>query len=390
MLRSLILSLAFSTNVFANSDEMNEKRAYIDSDVGIVSVYSMPGQNWKTCPQTEGCNAVGWLDSNAQVKIIGDKIIEKSPNPYTGEVEDTEYYYINFDYDREVSGKTYHKTGKGYIDADYIDTKKLESLYKPKTQNIDKCDLRSNSPKKDQNFSNELKSYNLQAVADELQKYIGLCVNKKVNQNVDNPYDILAMPIINSQSVSSIKIGNAKKISRQNLIDIDALARTMYGEMARCYKSGLQYPMAVARVAVNRSESQSRRSEFVSGIHNGQKNILAKVVTSPDKFSVWKPTISGKENPALKQALCPPSQPDRAFWTGSKPPDSELKIWKNTVKIATEAVLYPEQFKKRTAGLKGLFFYTSGLKSFFGMRLVRPSIGDRAISKSQCMQLWRE
>lgn len=383
----LIILNTFFRIDFANAE--TRQRAYIDADAGVVSVYNMPGQNWKTCSKIEGCKSVGWPDDEAKVFVLGEKIIDQTIDPYTNLPIESYYYQIKYEYKRTVDGKTYLQKGKGYIDADYVNLERKESIYKPKkikTEEI--CDPKKDEKVKTNNFNEDLNNQNLDMITDEVHKHIGRCVTRKVPMNLENPYDKVVLPEV-SKAVS-FKISEKRLVNHVDLVAIDALARTMYGEMARCYKAGLHYPMAVARIALNRSESEPRKSEFISGPHLSSKSQLAKVVTSSDKFSVWMPSYRKNENPALRQALCPPVSADKKFWTGSQPPESELRIWRNTVKIATEAVLFPEKFKTRTNELRNRYFYTSGMRNFFNMKLVKPSIGGRSIDRESCMQIWAE
>ena len=98
-------------------------------------------------------------------------------------------------------------------------------------------------------------------------------------------------------------------------------------------------------------------------------------------------THNGKKNGPLAHALCPPSDKNKPFWSGAKPSKEEQDIWENTLRIATEAVLFPKKFNARTSQLKQ-FHYTSGMDSFFGMKQVFPWIADRKVSKNACVQVW--
>jgi hypothetical protein len=62
----------------------------------------------------------------------------------------------------------------------------------------------------------------------------------------------------------------------------------------------------------------------------------------------------------LLHTLCPPSHPKKPYYDGHPPSESLHEIWKNTVKVAVEAVLYPDTFNKKTDSMKDVPHYTSG------------------------------
>ncbi|MEN0059658.1 MAG: hypothetical protein AAGB31_12535, partial [Bdellovibrio sp.] len=148
-------------------------------------------------------------------------------------------------------------------------------------------------------------------------------------------------------------------------------------------------PMSVAKVALNRAttENASLKKVFIQGSHSPLKGELAKVVTTSNQFNVWMSDKTHREGP-LRQALCPPNNSQKEFWTGKRPPQMELDIWRNTVRIATEAVLAPKNsFTKRTKGVTG-HYYTSGMDKFYNMKQVFPWIEQRQIKNNACVQLW--
>ena len=102
---------------------------------------------------------------------------------------------------------------------------------------------------------------------------------------------------------------NIPGLNAQSLIEIDALARTIYAEMAECAPIGDEYLLAVARVIKNRANAvETKRGEiyfkdpnasskkllkagreFINKeeIHWPGKNITSKVTSSPVQFSAW-------------------------------------------------------------------------------------------------------
>lgn len=213
------------------------------------------------------------------------------------------------------------------------------------------------------------------------------------------------------ESAINSQLSNGRKISRDDLINIDVVARSIYGEMANCFDKGLQYPMAIAKVALNRSDfidehvksCEPKNSEgprindpfgvFATRGDEGRPT-LSRVLTAKDQFSVWNPTYSGKVNHSLDQVLCPPSGiGNDGYWKRTKAggivqiPNFEKKIWEQTLKIATEAVLFRESFQQKTKNVSE-FFYTSGIPSFMGLSRVTKSVSGKKISNGNCVNLF--
>ena len=262
--------------------------------------------------------------------------------------------------------------------------------------------------------------------------------------------------VVNQGAFLHVRDLNIPNLNAQTLIEIDALSRTIFAEMAGCIPIGPQYAMAVARVIKNRevevqklkaadykkAKDEGREynpvggNEFMwekSAIHWPGKNISTKVATSPVQFSGWNNHIidskalkkarevrrkeliaSGvkpgdaaqqarqqvKENPdtlefykfnksGMLHTLCPPRSPDENYYEGRKPYPELLAIWHNTVKIAVEATLYPEQFAKKTESLKDVLHYTSGRSSFYGFcPLKGPVVDGKKLDSNRCLNLW--
>jgi hypothetical protein len=398
----------------------NAEKAYIDNiedDDAKVSVFGMPGQTWNYCPtDPKKCKpAVGWLDRDSEIETMGEPTNHKTIDPTTMQPVNESFMKVKFKYSRkDNNGHTIQKTGEGYIPANYVSKDKkvgLFSLADYNAQSKDGICAKLGSEKNLTQFAEIKKTIeplvkpieNLSVVqkADILDQVVGFCPLKppdkftlpSINKS-QNTYDALIKNKIDkSYSKKNIpKITNEKNqmMTKNNLIEIDALARTLYGEMAVCYKNGLQYPMAVAKMILNRSEKNSRHAEFIKPPHDEPKPDIAKVCTSPTQFSMWFKKISGSKNNPLHHGLCPPQQTNKPYWNGKSASKYESDLWKNSVRIATEAVLHPTQFKKRTAAIDG-YFYTSGMGQFYDMKKQKNvQIEGRAINDSQCLEIWKE
>ncbi len=223
---------------------------------------------------------------------------------------------------------------------------------------------------------------------------IGQCVTKPATKALTrfpkgNIFDSLVLSDIKTSHKLKMTGEDDKPITTDDLISIDAMARTLYGEMGQCFNKGMQYPMSVARIIVNRSENETYRSLFIKGEHNEDKPDIAKVATTPSQFNNWMKKNKSSTNGPLHHSLCPPKKVNEPFWNGNKASNSDVEVWRNAVRIATEAVVYPKRFKERTKDLKDVYFYTSGMGKFYNSKLIKnKEIGDRPIDNTRCIELW--
>ncbi len=377
------------------------EKAYLNTEDGrVISVFNSPGKNWKNCKQESRCEAVGWPDNRAVIETLSPPKKMKVNDPETGELKDEEYVFVEFSYERVVKGVTHKQTNRGWIDAAYLSKKKQKGFYTQSQPQAKKevCDPKTKNapivPKELEVVNTALENQNITETAEALKAVVGQCViNPKatsIKSTGGNSYDDYVLPQLLKQKLPKVTNENGKLLSTQELIDIDALARTLYGEMAGCFKHGLQYPMAVARIAYNRAQASDRAKEFIRSPHSSTKAPLAKVVTSDTQFNVWMTNHGSKPNNSLKLALCPPSNKAKPSWQGHLPAREELDIWEDALRIATETVLFPKhKFEKRTAQIRQLH-YTSGMGAFYNMKQVFPWVEERKVSRSSCVEIWQE
>lgn len=405
----LIFILFLATNAFA-------AKAYIDNiedDDQKISVFETPGQTWRYCPKAKASDcksAVGWLDRDSEIEIIEDAKLFDTKDPLTEEFQKDAFTKVKFTYWAIwPSGNKVLKTGEGYIPSTYISKKKTAAFFSV-TQNANTVKKEICPPK---NVFTEIKkaitplvkpieNLSVAEKADALKDVVGFCPFKPPNKYLlpplntkkENVYETLIKSKLeeNYSGKNTPKILNEdnKPMTTDNLIEIDALARTLYGEMAICYRKGLQYPMTVARIIMNRAENKSRRSEFTDPPHEESTPDIVKVCTTPSQFNVWYKQIEGSKNNTLHHGLCPPQHEDKPYWNGKKASKYEADIWKNSVRIATEAILYPTKFKKRTTDVDG-YHYTSGMGKFYKMKQDRSvTIEGHAVDNSACLEIWKE
>lgn len=397
----LIAVLLTVANAWA-SDE-----AYLDlEDDQIVSVFAKPGYNWMTCKEDPSCHAVGWPDNSAKVKVLSAPQKRTVTDPYTGKPSEEEYVLIEFSYERTVKGKTFKKKDKGWVDASYLTKTKEQSFYGDDQKSTAKRDCPDKPQRKGdiadlaekmKPVTKAISNQNIKEIAKSLSSTVGQCVINPAKPPskfpAGNPFDSMILPTL-AKKQPRILGPDGKPLTLQQLADIDALARTLYGEMAGCYKHGLQYPMAIAKIAQNRASAPDKTKRAFVGSDAGRSSSVddvARVVTNPTQFNVWmKYDQNGEANGSLRLALCPPSDPNKASWQKFKPGKDEQDIWENTLRIATEAVLFPKKFKARTSEVHDTYYdYNSGPQDPWGYHRVFPRIEGRRVDRVACMQIWK-
>ena len=392
----------------------------IDRDQ-VVSVFNKAGHDYESCQQDEGCEGVGWPNKQAKVFYISE-----------ASNQGIRYYNVKFEYKDK---KGILKKGHGWILAEQAKPKNVQLSTKAKLKPSVKKTTKEPEVKKTESIPNQNCNSCHNSVIDQLQKaaseiydsaadlfeteemktdemvevlkpYIGQCSTWPVDQvpkkiKSSSPvYDQTALWKLNQtlQEKGTPSI-NGKKLTKTQLIEIDALSRTIYAEMGLCtfhgkktfysrnkrgqtvsktkVTGGPQYPKAVARIALNRGEK-----EQFWGNHNSLKGPISKAVTTDSQFSVWN---HGSEN--LTHSLCPPISEDAKFYTNRKPNEYEVSIWNKALKIATQTVLKTEEFKDLTSEVTGTD-YTSNLVRPGRKQLKKIRIDGRAIDSDECMILW--
>lgn len=438
------------------NDEPNAE--LVIEDGVYVSVFPEKGLNWKitkNCKTIEECakvKALAWPDKSAEVWIRGEKEKAKTIDPYTGDEVIEEYYLVDVKYKRkDSSGQEQEGGGRGWIEASFVKFKEKEKEKNPQVEDqplvsIDLPQPLPPPPKKSKDCNDNiqdnldpsplseikplLKKEELEMQVEKLMEKVGQCVqfdkDKAVSSGKLN-YDLFILPKLKKEKLPQIEkmVGHSTfPMDHDDLISIDAIARTLFGEVARCFKKGLQHPLAVSKIIDNRyvstfSKNESKKEKkrakaardlFMPEEKKQDKDLprLAKIVTSPSQFNVWMSTHMNKEgeiitNPALTHALCPVSEKWRQsdkYKKGNLIPH-EVSVWKNAVRIATEIVLHKHAFNDRFPEQKNgakpartmgndIFNYTSYTEKFYDYKPVQAQVEGHNLDKEGCVKLWKK
>ncbi|GEM_PF-1837659 len=422
----LLLPVAFAQNNVVPDYDLYFNKI---EDGQYIQVFTKPGVNWRYCekeidPATgkEKCkDGIGWLDRNSKARIIGSPKKEKVQDPISGEWIEEEYIEIEFFYPRiGANGELITKMEKGYIETYNLSKEQLGTFYKKIDEPIEPplkpvtptlpgkdCTSTSQSLKDLQALCKPIveatENLGVEKSAKILNDVVGFCAVSpptKLPSQIPhgNVYDALVYSKLKNKPVPRIKKENKEYMTQDDLVNIDSLARTLYGEMAKCYRYGLEYPMTVAKIITNRTNDPDGHRTFIQGQHAPGKPTAAKVATTGNQFSMWLRNAGGP----LHHGLCPPRELGKPFYRSKSASKFENDIWVSTMRIATEAVLYPEQFAKRTAGVKGKHYTSNLAKDRFTNRLSRggkfienmiqvfPKIAGRTVNYNRCLEAWVE
>ncbi|MGZ3772808.1 MAG: hypothetical protein ACXVCY_07835 [Pseudobdellovibrionaceae bacterium] len=202
------------------------------------------------------------------------------------------------------------------------------------------------------------------------------------------------------QRISSETAKNGStKPTQEQLYAIDAMARTLYGEMRGCSNQTSAFYKAIGRVILNRAavvKNQGSRKPFYNSSQDTVKGqslpkLIPKVVSWPEQFSAWN-----IDDVNLKTVLCPKDNPSAL----------SQKAWKEATQVATQAVLDTETFLKDTEGIHQTH-YSSGktpswtevtqkdkngkdVKVQVKTKQEAFRVGDESYSEPECLTLWND
>ena len=452
-----IFILVFTLNCFSQTNKTAPTfvpyRGYIDSieEDQQITVFKEKGFNWKNCNQVydkvtkkNRCKeAAGWPSRDAKIMVLGPPEKKWTVDPLTGdEIEET-YVKIEFDYMRlGEDNKIHHQKGVGYTELYNLRRAAHNAFYgaqpaPTKAICIDPIDPNKSLKdivKETKPLSKSIENLDVVSAAKVINQFAGKCPFIPATKmpsplEAGNTYDNLILKQLKETKPLPIAKEDGKQMSQDDLINIDSIARTLYGEMGGCFRYGLHYPMAVAKVIVNRANMPQYRRTFIQPPHDPDKPNISKVATTLSQFSMWQKTkvatvrepaeqkksskkgrkkvAEGKvvrkkvPNEPLHQGLCPPRERGKPFYRAKEASQYENDVWTNALRIATEAILYPKKFAVRTAEITDAH-YTSALSHLKGtpqlpsgasfinkMTLMHPTIEGRQIDNNKCLEIWK-
>ncbi|AZZ37662.1 hypothetical protein CIK05_12935 [Bdellovibrio sp. qaytius] len=327
------------------------------------------------------------LNRSATVQITGAEFKGFMNDPFDDDEVTELFVPVEYSYLDSQSPNKF-KTGKGFLPKYLLSEKNQSAFFSIEEESNSRMPAAVVVPKK----MNPLKT------ATQIYELVGECplanpmaMPKKLSK--DNVFDSYVYNKLKKQKIPRLVNEQMKPMTFEDLMNIDSLARTIYGEMGKCFRKGLQYPIAAALVAVNRLENKSRFKEWTSSkVKRKMASVppLTRIVTTPEKFNVWKAYDGGKVNGPLHHSLCPARTVNKPFWKTDKASQAEVDIWKNAVRIATEAVMFPSKFKTRSPAMKNINFYTSGMGQYKDYAQVFPFVNDRPLENFDCIEMWKE
>lgn len=413
-----------------NKYENVGKRVYIDSDLNVGTVTKDPGVTWQMCKVSPDL-CLAWPDASSSLTLVPDskpQMIEIE-DPHTGMLKQSLFSEVYYSYTREYWAsdgtiKKLEQKGRGWIDSSILRSEALPPMYRsesdqkpsePKACNAcQESATQSNQDKLSEAFKglNQSPLQKLNSSVELLKPHIGICPldppnkKRKGNWKGQNIYDTEVLPLFSQKPLKAlsqcipkeVQPGQIECATRDDLIGIDTLARTIYAEMNECFKIGLEFPMAAAKVALNRAQMADQGRAPASYVGNtkqvSSKPNISKVLTAPLQFSVWNSI--GAANPKDKtslMALCPTRDSSKKNWKNSPPGPDDVYAWDKSLQIATEAVLYPNEFNKKTKHVTQVY-YTSKRTSFLNQSYKRPNpppkIERRPVDSFRCMYLWEK
>lgn len=429
-----ISGISIGENIFLNIEEGD-----------VQPIFSLPGFDTESCraqaektatlnatikdkslTMTE-CQTIGTPPRNVHLTWLGTVEEMKMQNPFAPEeVEKVSFLDVKYDYRDPVTHK--RMKGKGWIRSMHLNKQREAPTYATHADHrVLEC---SNSPVQSAKNICDAAEFefnkHLNSVVEQLLPYVGRCpfenphdLVKKVTPASQLIYDQNVIPMLKKIDYPK-ELRDGKKLSFDDFMAIDAYSRTNIGEMGRCFDKGLEYPFAEQGLILNRAKYVDQAIEknlpnlatvFVRKVH-ASENTNVQVATEPVQISLWNNVAQYNNLNGVGQALCPPSNPDKLFWTnynprqplkkgkdgklipnnGRKPSPEEYQIWKQSVKIAVEAALYPDHYQqKRIPDLNNLFHYTSGPATIPGLtRLTNKKANGKVLSDSKCINVWRD
>lgn len=378
--------LLFPGTAFSESTVKSVYLTLEDDDSGAAVLNCNESKSLKNCSEK-----IATINRSASIQITGAEFKAKTIDPFDDSLTEEIFVPVQYSFIENSNGAVKFKEGKGYLPKYLLSEKKLTAFYSAEEKDNSRMPAAALT-------AGPKTSSKVVKAANEIYEIVGECAVSPATQlpkklPKKNIYDSLAYPRLVKHKVPALLNEKIEPMTMQDLVNIDALARTIYGEMGICFKKGLQYPIAAALVAVNRHDNKSRFKEWTSTqTKRGLATVpdLTRILTTPEKFNNWMAKNGQKPNGPLHHSLCPPRFVNMPFWKSERASQDQVDIWKNAVRIATEAVLFPKKFKSRSPATRNINFYTSGMGQYYNFLQVFPFINDHPLEHFDCIEMWKE
>ncbi|HEX4924814.1 MAG TPA: hypothetical protein VFV50_12040 [Bdellovibrionales bacterium] len=378
-----------------------------------ATVFSLPGKSHLDCAKPAKIKpCIAWPKRGTQLKFLNAKLVE-SIDPSDQIIKWRLFYRVSYAYKNRLGRNV---SGTGWILAEDViaEERRAQSVAvaSPAPQQPPPTEpppaAKPPEPKTE-----------LDIVIDKLSPHIGECVvaaGRPIRLSTLNPVRSTAFSETLLKHWRQTNFGpngkipeieyKGKRVTNDQWIAIDALARTIYGEMATCnMASGSGYLMAVAKVILNRVQEartcKGRRSLFMCSSGGRDRlacnklddaslvNDITHVIVKPYQFSVW----NNNRKKDLRRVLCPSGREreQRALKAGTAvPAHYDIDNWRDSFKIAVEAILDEEVFKQKTSEVTATY-YVSGAARIGGMVKIRqaPTVLGQHLSKGSCIKFMK-
>lgn len=379
--------------------------------------------------------------------------VKNLKNKNKGLKSDVNFRKVKIIYKAPYSGVETQSTG--WVKQQDISYRLPQSPYGKKTSKPERCE-KNQSMDKDLlktsksilNISNNLIDDNTKKAKKLIAKQIGTCL-KEPMEGPDGQkkedlwwkevprqsiYDRIVLDKKNRaifDQVPDVKKENGERLTKQDLMDIDVLARTIYGEMDGCQKGAIQNFMAVAKVGLNRADiidhaqelahqseallkpnseaSDKEKAQAEDNLkyavpkisqyqrddkHSSYKSSLAKVLTAHKQYQNWSLKLPAK-NPDFNKNKPEGPKNQEYILTSNRSnvlrtlcPQKKSDGWDKALLVATDAIVNPKAFREKTKEVVQMH-YTSSLPYYAKTEQVFPKIeGAGFLNIDRCVRIW--
>ena len=420
--RVLSDSVLADERAFAPLDRSSPFIAHVEiGEGGAATLFDSPGFSSEVC-SSDKARCLGAAANGAKLTVVGAQLMRMTE--LGGRVRLNNFYMVSIPGDR---GK---KPTIAWIEASAVKPGAAPPRPPPKPPASEDCPPAGSpgvplTPSAIAALASKSTRAAANAIGDSLLPDVGACLTTPKELRAGAPhirssaYSERLEPHWMQRTAAGVPAHadmSGAPLSSDRIACIDALARTLYAEVANCAATRPQYLTAVGAIVLNRMR-EMRVNPVMRTVYAREQlspacDGMMDVIFSPYQFSEWNPRtrIPNPElakyrarrkkkrhdkppppfafvnNGSLNVALCPPS-PNRPDDRGPRVPDA-VRVWQQAVRIATHMTLAPDEFAKRTSIRETDF--TSGMgESPQGYPPAGPRLADgQPIDDPNCMEIW--